>query len=291
MLLRSNTTLTIATGLFLGCASGGPETGTLETDGARIHYTVAGSGPALILIHGWALNRREWDDQIAAFAPHYRTVALDRRGFGRSTGRDDRSADPGDVRALLDLLDIRSAVLVGHSAGADVAIRFAAAMPERVTGLVLYGGGEPDSCPLPLPPGPNDVMIRQLARAHGVDSLMRLVTSLPMFRPGPGRSAAMTARLDTILGGYSGTDLLEDYPPSGEFPRPICDAVRRWTIPTLFVSGEWEGPRWQVMSDSLARWMPNARRVIIPDGGHGVHFDEPERFNTAILEFLRSLPT
>ena len=58
-------------------------------------------------------------------------------------------------------------------------------------------------------------------------------------------------------------------------------------MPTLFISGEREAPRWHLVADSLARWMPNARKVVIPGGGHGVHFDEPERFNAALLAFLR----
>ena len=87
--------------LSLNCARPKPEAGTLETGSARIHYLTAGSGPAVVLIHGWALSLREWDDQIAALSPHYRVVAFDRRGYGRSTGFADASADPGDIRALL----------------------------------------------------------------------------------------------------------------------------------------------------------------------------------------------
>lgn len=289
MMSRLATTLSVVAGLSVACASPAPRTGTLETTGARIHYVVAGSGPAVVLLHGWALSVREWDEQIAALAPRYRVVAFDRRGYGRSIGFADPSADPGDVRALLDALRIRSAVLVGHSAGADVASRFAAAMPDRVEALVLYGGGEPDSFPVPLPLGPSVAMAKQFARRYGVDSLMRFVTSLPQFRPGPRRSAANAARLDAILAAYRGKDLLEDHPESAAFPRPLTDAMRRWPTPTLFLSGEWEGPRWQVVSDSLVRWMPDARKVLIPGGGHAVHFDEPERFNAALLAFLREV--
>jgi len=258
----------------------------LQSNDARIHYVVAGAGPAVVLIHGWALNLREWDDQIAALSPHYRVVAFDRRGYGHSSGFADASADPGDIRALLDTLHIRSAVLVGHSAGAEVAIRFAAALPGRVDALVLYGGGEPDSFPVPET-GPSLAMAKQLARRDGVDSLMRFVLSLPQFRPGPHRSAAIAARLDTMVKGYSGKDLLEDHSQSGAFPQPQSDAMRRWPMPMLFISGDREGPRWQLVSDSLVRWMPDARKVLIPGGGHGVHFDEPQQFNAALLAFLQ----
>ncbi len=145
--MRKLTTALALAGLSLGCTRPAAKTGALVTKDAQIHYVVAGDGPAVVLIHGWALSLREWDDQIAALSPHYRVVAFDRRGYGRSSGSADVSADPGDIRALLDTLRIRSAVLVGHSAGAEVAIRFAAAMPERVDALVLYGGASPTAFP------------------------------------------------------------------------------------------------------------------------------------------------
>jgi pimeloyl-ACP methyl ester carboxylesterase len=281
------------TGLLLGlalqavpCAA---QSGTLDVGDAEIHYAVAGDGAAVVLIHGWALNLREWDDQVAALSPHYRVVAIDRRGFGRSTGFADPSADPGDVKALLDALQIPSAVLVGHSAGADVAARFAAALPERVRGLVLYGGPPPSGFPGAPPEGSARAWLRTMAQQVGLDSLFQIMRAQPRFQPGPHRSAAVGARLDSIMGAYSGRDLLEDHPQSGAYPPAELAAMRRWHMPVLFISGERESPLWQAVTDSLFQWMPNARKVVIPGGGHGVHFDEPARFNAALLAFLRDV--
>jgi 3-oxoadipate enol-lactonase len=283
----------------LACATIAAATSTLpaqshfiEVQGARIHYTVVGSGPAVVLVHGWALDLREWTDQVAALSPRYRVIAIDRRGFGKSTGAADVSADPGDVRALLDTLGIHSAVLVGHSAGAMVAQRFAAALPSRVEALVLYGG--------PTPTGLRDEQSRQnaadeaiaraeIARRHGVDSVMREMLSHPQFLPGANRSRATAARLDSILKEYSGQDLLDPRPQSGAFPGVTPAQMRSFRFPVLFISGENEARPWQVGSDSLVRWMPDARKVIVPGGGHGVHFDEPQRFNQALLAFLDSV--
>jgi pimeloyl-ACP methyl ester carboxylesterase len=265
----------------------------LDVKGARIHFTMSGSGPAVVLIHGWALDLREWTDQIAALTPRYRVIAFDRRGFGKSTGDMDVSADPGDVRALLDTLGIRSAILVGHSAGAMVAQRFGAAMPDRVNALVLYGGPAPAGFPYPggARPLADEAQGRgAIARQYGIDSVMRSVEALPQFRPGPNRSAAMTSRLDSISKDYSGRDLLDPRPPSRAFPVARLEEVKAWRFPILFISGEREAQPWQTMSDSLVRWMPNAKKMLIPGGGHGVHFDEPKRFNTALLAFLDSVP-
>ena len=265
----------------------------LDANGVRIRFRATGSGPAVVLIHGWALDLREWTDQIAALAPRYRVIAFDRRGFGKSTGNADVSADPGDVRALLDTLGIRSAILVGHSAGAMVAQRFGAAMPDRVNALVLYGGPAPAGFTYPggARPLAEEAQGRgAIARQYGIDSVMRSVEALPQFRPGANRSAAMTSRLDSILKDYSGRDLLDPHPPSGAFPVARLEQVKAWRFPILLISGDREAQPWQTMSDSLVRWMPNAKKVLIPGGGHGVHFDEPKRFNAALLAFLDGVP-
>lgn len=278
----------LSLGLLLVSAPGAAQSRTLEVSDARINYVVAGTGQAVVLIHGWALNLREWTDQIAALSPHYRVVAFDRRGCGKSTGFVDVSADPGDLRALLDTLGIRSAVLVGHSAGADVAYRFAAAMPDRVDALVLYGAEAPEAFPIPAPgQRPFAGLLAPIARQFGLDSVMKMVSSAPRFVPGPHRTAAVAARIDSIIADYTGRDLLEDHPQSGRFPRAQFDVVKQWRFPVLYISGEREPGRWHMVADSLARWLPNARKVVIPGGGHGVHWDEPERFNAALLAFLR----
>lgn len=270
-------------------ASASAQSRYLNVNGARIHYMVTGAGPAVVLIHGWALNLREWTDQIPALAPRYRVIAVDRRGFGKSAGTADASGDPADVRALLDTLGIRSAILVGHSAGAAVAQRFMAAMPERVDALVLYGGPPPQGMAGRGAPPPPEGGRGAIARQYGVDSVMRAMLSQPQFQDGPNRTAAMKARLDSMVSEYSGRDLLEVHVPSGAFPLATVAQMRAWRVPVLFISGDKENPVWHAVTDTLVRWMPNARKVVIPGGGHGVHFDEPQRFNAALLAFLDSL--
>src|SRR5262249_36496585 len=118
--MRASSSLVCALAIVAQSSALSAQSRFLDANGVRIHYTVTGTGPAVVLIHGWGLNLREWTDQIAALSPHYRVIAFDRRGFGKSTGDSDPSAEPADVRALLDTLGIRSATLVAHSAGAVV---------------------------------------------------------------------------------------------------------------------------------------------------------------------------
>ncbi|MGH7695177.1 MAG: alpha/beta fold hydrolase, partial [Gemmatimonadaceae bacterium] len=188
----------------------------LNVGDATIRYEAMGKGQALVFIHGWAHTLEIWDDQVAAFSPRYRVIRFDRRGFGQSTGHADVSADADDVRILLDSLGIRTAHVVGLSAGARVALRFAAAFPDRVDGLVLYGA----------PPGPDfpgaaagraQRNFPEIMRQHGIDSVRKAILAAPIAWIPPGRPE-LVAKLERSLAAYTGRDLVDPRPQSGRVP-------------------------------------------------------------------------
>src|SRR5262249_55058216 len=150
------------------------ESGYAEVNGTRLHYEVAGTGPALALVHGFTLDCRMWDDQFALLAEQFRVVRYDLRGFGRS-------ALPGaapylhadDLRALLDHLDMAPATVVGFSLGGGIAIDFAILHPEATAALVPVDstlGGVPFSADF-------RAFLAELgrrARADGLDAAKQL---------------------------------------------------------------------------------------------------------------------
>lgn len=118
-----------------------PQTGTAKSaDGVPIHYETQGSGePALVLVHGWAIDGRYWDQQVPVFAQAHRVVTLDLAGHGRSgRGRKDWTvaAFAQDVRAVVEALALKKVVLVGHSMSGNVILEVAKAIPDRVVGLI-----------------------------------------------------------------------------------------------------------------------------------------------------------
>jgi len=180
-------------------------------------FEAAGQGRAVVFIHGFALNLREWDDQMKALSPQYRVIAYDRRGFGKSTGVADISTEPGDLKELLDTFGVRSAVLVGHSGGAGVAMRFAIAHGDRVDALVLYPGQPPQGFPI-LPSEPNPLArMGEFVRKYGLDSLFKFMSTLPQFWNPPNRPD-IQARIDAMTATYSGRDLIEGRNTSGPYP-------------------------------------------------------------------------
>ncbi len=109
-------------------------------DGVRVAYDVAGSGDALVLLHGFPLDRTIWDEPFSALATSCRVIRIDLRGAGES-GRGEGPALmetlAGDVFGLLDALDVQRAIVAGHSMGGYVALAFFRMYAERVAGLAL----------------------------------------------------------------------------------------------------------------------------------------------------------
>jgi len=268
-------------------ASGGhqSQSRSLNVGDAVINYEITGTGAPLVLIHGWAQDLTIWDDQVREFSKQYRVLRYDRRGFGKSTGFADASADPADLRVLLDSLGMSSAFVLGLSAGARAALNFTVAFPERVRALVLYGQA-PIPGFTPMPSGPTPVMVfRDIAQRYGLDSAGKALASHHLSWTPPGR-AEVQELLRKQWTRYSGRDLLDPRPESGRVPHAHLDQVATIRVPTLVVSGDHDLPLFLAVGDTLVGRIPGAKRVIISDGGHGAHFAQPARFNRAVLTFL-----
>jgi pimeloyl-ACP methyl ester carboxylesterase len=113
--------------------SDGHEVATVEVNGGRLEYELAGAGPAVAFLHPGLWDRRAWDDQFDVFAERHRVVRHDARGYGRSSrpepGRPYSHVE--DLGAVLDAAGIDRAALVGCSMGGGTALHFALVHPDR----------------------------------------------------------------------------------------------------------------------------------------------------------------
>src|SRR4051794_14763103 len=115
-----------------------PRAGFADVNGTRLFYAITGAGPPLTLIHGFSLDARMWDDQLAALAQRYRVLRYDARGFGRSAvPGSERYSHAEDLRALLEYLEIEHTALIGFSMGGGIAISVALAYPALVDALIV----------------------------------------------------------------------------------------------------------------------------------------------------------
>ena len=199
-----------------------------------LRYEVAGSGPGVVLLHGWAVSLESWHYLFPALSSDYTVIRYDRRGFGKSGGSPDASLDPIDLRNLLDTLEIDRAVVVGHSQGSASALRFALAFPERLSGLVLFGGGPPEGFGLPWS-GPDAIdfaRLVQTAREQGLDSMRVLLNGHPMMNGFVEGSEGFEIAI-AMFGAYDGRDLLNPKPSANATPPPDVGRLSEIVVPTL----------------------------------------------------------
>ncbi|WP_156255824.1 alpha/beta fold hydrolase, partial [Sandarakinorhabdus oryzae] len=155
----------------------------IAVPGGDLIVEVAGQGPAIILWHGWTLDRRQWRGQ-AALADRFTLVAVDRRGFGESSAPADLAEEPADVARVAAALGLTRYHLVGlsqggkvalaHAAGLDAASsRSAAARPAGLERVVVIGA--PIDAELPVPPESVPVAeMAMLARAGRLADMRQL---------------------------------------------------------------------------------------------------------------------
>ena len=231
----------------------------VESAGARIHYEVSGSGPPVLLTHGFGETLRVWDGQVGALAPVCRLVTWDLRGHGATVTPDtdeaySREAALADMAAVLDAAGAPQAIVGGSSLGGYLSLSFALAHPERVRALLLFNTG----------PGYRD----ESARADWNAFAERLARrSQRNSNPGLARAAR-------------GTLMQSD--------SSVIDSLPTITVPTLVLVGENDRP-FRVAADYLAAKIPGASKVVIPGAKHHPNVEQADAFNRAVLDILTRL--
>lgn len=263
-------------------------TDTITANGVPIVYEILGEGEPLVLVHGWAMHRGYWDGTAELLARDHRVIRYDRRGYGESGGRPDPTADPADLTALLDSLGIRRAHVIGHSGGNRTARDFAARFPDRIGGLVLYGAGPPADFQ-PARQGMDEYFgeMARLARSDGIGAVREAVLEMAEREFGGPRTPEIRERARRLIQAWQGWELLDPAPPSGMVDPVGAGELHLVGAPTLVILGEDEGAYFHLAADAYAYGIPDARKVVVPGGGHSVDWVEPERFAAEIVGFLR----
>jgi len=261
-----------------------------EVNGVSLPYELDGEGTPLVLIHGWAVHRGFWDDDVEPFARRHQVIRYDRRGFGAATGKPDLTADPADLKALLDRIGVSRAHVVGHSQGAIVALSFALRYPDMVDGLVLFGPGMlPGQQPSPGDDLPDFEEWVAIGQADGIQALRAAIGRWAMESFGGPIEERLGAKAEALLSTYSGADLLDPPPPSNLVaPAGVAD-LAAVTAPTLVIHGEHDLSFARAAADLLTDGIPGARRTVLAGAGHAANWQQPDRFAGAVLEFLASL--
>jgi non-heme chloroperoxidase len=266
-------------------------------DGTVIHYKDWGSGQPVVFSHGWPLQGDAWEDQMFFLASQgYRVIAHDRRGHGLSsqpwTGNDmDTYAD--DLAALMNHLDLKKAVLVGHSTGGGEVARYLARHgSRRVAKAVLVGAVPPQMVKSATNPNglPMDVFdgIRKSVLEDRSQFFMDL--TLPFYGYNrPGAKVSQGVR-DTFWAQGMQCGIKNAYDCIKQFSETDFTAdLKKIDVPTLVVHGD---------DDQIVPLATTARRAVelLPQGrlsvyegaGHGLPSTHKDKLNAELLDFLRS---
>lgn len=266
-------------------------------NGIEVRYREAGTGePTFLLLHGFGASARSWDPIMDDLAGLGRVIAFDRVGFGLTERPLDWEGDHPYASstqvelalALVESLAVEEVIVLGHSAGGEVATAIALDRPDLVSGLIL------ESPALDSGPG---TLGRLLAATPQAQRIIRFVGRRAADRMDELLESAYhdPARVtDEILEGYRQPFHADDWDTGLALltaaPRldSVTDELTTLAMPVLFVTGgedTWVPTRDTVaLSDDL----PEAALTVIPDCGHVAHEECPDGFMVAITEWLEA---
>jgi non-heme chloroperoxidase len=264
-------------------------------DGTQIYYKDWGTGQPLVFHHGWPLSADDWDTQMMFFLGHgYRVIAHDRRGHGRSTQTvdgNDMDTYAADVAELVEKLDLRDAIHIGHSTGGGEVARYVARYGKgRVAAAVLISSVPPVMVKSDKNPGGTPIEVFDQFREQTANNRAQFFqdVTLPFYgynRPGAkisqgvrdnwwrqGMMGGIKAEYDCIK-AFSETDFTED--------------LKSIDVPTLVMHGEDD----QIVpfADAgplSAKLLKNATAKFYPGFPHGMPTTNAEQINADLLEFV-----
>jgi len=245
-----------------------------SADGVPIHYETQGqSQPALVFVHGWAIDRRYWDAQVPVFARTRQVVTLDLAGHGQSgRGRQDWSvaAFGQDVRAVVEALSLEKVVLVGHSMSGNVILEAAKAMPGRVVGLI------PVDTLLDVDEVTSDAEVKGAIAAFRADykatasGFMRKYVFTPTTPPALVEAVVKDA---TSFPPEIGVPVLEQ--SWRHDPRPLLKQIH---VPIVAVNAD----KFPTCLDHVRQYAPQYDALIVKGVGHYLMREDPAAFNAQL---------
>ena len=255
---------------------------TAEINGIRLYYEVHGQGFPLVLLHGFAGTAQSWTPQIAALSARHRLILYDARGHWRSESPKDPRAysqeiATEDLRALLDHLSLKRAIVGGLSMGGVVAMNFYHKYPERVRALILADTG----------PGFKNPAARESwnrARQEVTELLeregVRAFADSPHAAQNSYTPREILLQLDPMGLAHTNSGLLTFHDSS------LFDQIPSIAVPTLLIVGA-NDTDFVPATAYMQRKISGSELVVIEGAGHGSNVDQPEVFNQAVLDYLK----
>jgi non-heme chloroperoxidase len=266
-------------------------------DGTEIYYKDWGQGPVVTLSHGWPLSADAWDVQMFFLAQSgFRVVAHDRRGHGRSSqpfSGNDMDSYADDLAAVIEALDLRDVMLVGHSTGGGEVVRYIRRHgTKRVTKAVLIGAVPPimlksETNPEGLPKEVFDNLRSDILKDR---SQFYKDLSIPFYGANRPNANVSQGLLDQFWLWSMQAGLKNAYESIQAFSETdFTEDLKKIDFPTLVIHGE--DDQIVPIKDSAVKSMKlikGARQIFYPGAPHGLTATHQDQINADLLSFLKS---
>ena len=251
---------------------------------ADIAYEMNGSGDPLLLIMGFAADRRMWMLQIPVFAPHFKVITFDNRGVGESTAPDgpfSMEQMAADALAVLDEVGAERAHVVSISMGGAIAQHLALKAPERVRSLVLASTWCSKN-PYLQRIADTGSLIMEAGGPEGTTKASMLWLFTPKFILDRD---PFVQQIEKMAIEFSVHPEVFDRQRDALLEHDVRDRLTSLDIPTLVMCGKRDVFVPPELSEEIAAAIPGAELKLI-DGGHAYNLESFDAFNQTILEFL-----
>jgi non-heme chloroperoxidase len=266
-------------------------------DGTEIYYKDWGKGPIVTFSHGWPLNSDAWDGQMFFLAQNgFRVVAHDRRGHGRSSqpfSGNDMDGYADDLAAVIEALDLKDAMLVGHSTGGGEVVRYIARHGnERVAKAVLIAAVPPIMLKTPANPEGLPIEVFDKLRNDLTKDRSQFYKDLAIPFYGANRPGAKVSQgtLDQFWLWSMQVGLKNAYESIKAFSETdFTEDLKKIDVPTLVMHGD--DDQIVPVKDSAvksARLIRGAKEIYYPGAPHGLTATHQDQINADLLAFLRS---
>lgn len=271
-----------------------------EDNGApvEIYYEAYGSGRPVVLIHGWPLSARSWENQVPALvADGYRAITYDRRGFGSSTqtwNGYDYDTFAADLHSLLEQLNLVDVTLVGFSMGGGEVARYVGRYGTDRVSKAVFASAVPPYL-LKTDDNPEGGLTQEVLtgfhdgiRADRIGFVDGFVTNFfavggrtglvsepqRQYNVNIAAAASPKGTLDCTT-AFTTTDFRGD--------------LTAFTIPTLVIHGDSDAiVPFEISGRRTAETIPDSKLVLVPEAPHGLNVTHAETFNAELTAFLRS---
>jgi pimeloyl-ACP methyl ester carboxylesterase len=251
--------------------------------GISLGYTNEGHNVPLLFVHGFPLSRGAWQKQIDALRSSYRVIAPDLRGFGESeagTGAVSMEQYAEDVCELLQQLKTGPVVLIGHSMGGYVSFAFLRRYPHLIRGLVLVGTKAGKDTP---EGAAGRRATAEKVQAKGVEVVIEAM--VPKMLAADNHDEAMAKQVRDLMTPSKSAGIVGALLGMAERPDATAE-LAGVSVPTLVITGADDTLIPATESEKLAQTIPGSQLNIIPHAGHLVAFEQADKFNHVLDEWL-----